>query len=223
MPAKSKPEKFGTGSLATKAALLAYASTTLSVGAAIRLAANINPEPSTTQDVLYGKALFYTTGFMLEILVVAMYAVFRIDLLFHIPNGASKPGDYSAGHKVKANKALSEMQYDIEEQLGLLGVEYENISGQMTTEGGTQIIIAKLYSTTPPPMPQTPSFGNTNDDGFAEVYTPPRPNRVSRRATLLEALGPYRPLRMTGVGPYITGPLEPEQDPGYYFAQKGPL
>jgi hypothetical protein len=89
------PEQFGYGPLRIKVAMVAYASTTLSVGAAIRLAALLNPQPADNTAIIFSREVFYTVGFTLEILIVALFAVGRIDLRFHVPNGSSRPGDYS--------------------------------------------------------------------------------------------------------------------------------
>ncbi|PHH92636.1 hypothetical protein CDD83_6406 [Cordyceps sp. RAO-2017] len=89
------PENFGEGDFRAKASLVVFSSATLTAGAAVRLAALINPESPEAKSVLFSKAVFYTTGFVPEIVTVAAYAFFRIDLIFHIPNGASGPGDYT--------------------------------------------------------------------------------------------------------------------------------
>jgi hypothetical protein len=99
-PSAPQPEDFGIGPLRTKIAIVVYGSTTLAVGAAVRLAALFNPRPPNTNDVLFSKQVFYSTGFLLEILVVVIYAVSRVDLRFHIPDGSRGPGDYSKAHKI---------------------------------------------------------------------------------------------------------------------------
>lgn len=211
LPMPRKPETFGTGSLVTKTTLVAYASSTLAVGAAVRAAAIINPADPNTGDVLFGKGLFYTTGFMLEILVVTLYAVARIDLLFHIPDGSSKPGDYSASQKVLVKKGLSEMRYDIEENLGRIGIQYEAISQPVAADEKREFLFAKLaISKTSTVEPQIPNqlAEDQQEDGTVEVFMLPRPNRVSRRATMMQAIKPNRPWRDTIQGPYITGPLD---------------
>ncbi|KAH8879970.1 hypothetical protein GQ53DRAFT_621662, partial [Thozetella sp. PMI_491] len=92
-----KVERFGAGPLRLKITLLVYSSITLAIGAAVRLATFIDPVPSGTEDrsIIFCRATFYVTGFSLEILVVFFYAIGRIDLRFHVPNGSSKYGDYS--------------------------------------------------------------------------------------------------------------------------------
>jgi hypothetical protein len=90
-----RPEKFGTGMLRIKIKLVIFIALLLSIGAAIPLYAVVNPERPDTASVIFGKTVFYTTGFMLEIIVVALLAVGRVDQMFHIPNGSSKAGDYS--------------------------------------------------------------------------------------------------------------------------------
>jgi hypothetical protein len=224
VPARRKPEKFGTGSLATKTALLGYASATLAVGAAVRAATILNPADPDTQDILFGKALFYTTGFMLEIFVVALYAVARIDLLFHIPDGSSKPGDYSRAQMMVAKRGLADMYHDIEDNLGRMGIEYETISVPVSADERSEFVFAKLFiNKGPPTMPQTPGDLDNDArvvDGTVEVFIPPRPNRVSRRATMMQAFKPNRPWREILQGPYITGPLDPPMQDGYFPPEK---
>jgi hypothetical protein len=191
------PERFGKGSLTTKATLLGYSSATLAVGAVIRAAAISNPAPPDTGDILFGKAVFYTTGFLLEILVVAIYAVARIDLLFHIPNGSNQPGHYSAGHRVRPKKGLAAMDHDIEEMLGLLGIRYETIIAPISSDEH-EFVFAKLCITKPDdPRPLETIEGEACN---SPVYMPPRSNRVSRRLSLKESLRSSK--KGTSLGPH---------------------
>lgn len=223
LPTDKKPEKFGKGSLATKTALLAYASSTLAVGAAIRAATILNPADPNTQDVLFGKSLFYTTGFMLEIFVVILYAVARIDMLFHVPDGSSKPGDYSAAEKVLVKKGFSDMYYDIEEHLGRIGIEYETIGAPIAPDERSEFVIAKLLMNKGPPnMTPTPGNGGAGDEDAdtAEVFIPPRPNRVTRRATMMQAIRPNGRWQDAMNDSNISGPLDPPVQGGYYPPEK---
>lgn len=86
-------ENFGVGDFRSKTSLLVFGAITMSVGAGVRLAISVNAPSSTSP--LSGKVVFYITGFLLETITVAAYAYFRLDLLFHIPNGAMGPGAYS--------------------------------------------------------------------------------------------------------------------------------
>jgi hypothetical protein len=197
LPMKKKPEQFGSGTLPGKAALVAYASATLGVGAAIRAAAIINPEQPGTQSTLFGKPVFYTTGFVLEILVVVIYAVARIDLLFHIPNGSSKPGDYTAGQKTERQRDLAALQSDIEEQLDSLGVSYETISSTISVDVRNEFILAKLTVTKgKDPKVLSDSDDDTDEPGD-EFVPPPRPKRATGRSPFEVSSAASRPATRT--------------------------
>jgi hypothetical protein len=95
IPSPTPIEKFGTGRFRYKVILLLFASFTLTVGTLIRLIAAAWIFPIDAPGLIDSKTTFYTTGFMLEIIVVFIYAVGRIDLKFHVPDGCTGPGDYS--------------------------------------------------------------------------------------------------------------------------------
>jgi hypothetical protein len=95
----SKPlDRFGVGKLRTKIILVLISSTLLCFGASYRAYTNwhspvfrTDPLPAT-----FGKGPFYVVYFTVEIIVLFMYAIFRVDRRFHIPNGAHGPGEYVA-------------------------------------------------------------------------------------------------------------------------------
>lgn len=102
------------------------ASVLLTTGAIIRTYEFFNPRPQQTDDVLYGKSVFYLTQFVMELTVVAMYALLRFDLLFHMPNGASRPGDYAqGGASGDAKKALQFTRESIEDRIAASGMKYQ--------------------------------------------------------------------------------------------------
>ncbi|KAK3933612.1 hypothetical protein QBC46DRAFT_368664 [Diplogelasinospora grovesii] len=177
-----KPEPFGIGQFRTKAAILLFGAAALSIGAALRLAAIVNPQPPDSSDVLYSKALFYMTGFLLEILVVALYAVGRVDLLFHIPDASAGPGDYARGSAAGAGATI-----DVEGKLLRPGVPYEVIGAGA---GGADRLLV-TFSTTLHGLPsgEPPQAS----EKVTEKELPPRPDRVSRRTSLMTALRPQRP------------------------------
>ncbi|KAE8452497.1 hypothetical protein EG329_000400 [Mollisiaceae sp. DMI_Dod_QoI] len=93
-PLGAQIENFGLGSFASKMAILISATILLVVGAIVRLLVNLQPHPKDSSAPLDSKLVFYLTGFTLEIIVVFLYAISRIDLRFWVPNGSSQPGDY---------------------------------------------------------------------------------------------------------------------------------
>jgi hypothetical protein len=95
IPSPFPIEKFGTGRFRTKIVLLMYSSSTLFIGAIVRLIAAAQTHPINEPGQVDTKSVFYLTGFMLEIFVVVLFAVARFDLRFHIPNGCTGPGQYA--------------------------------------------------------------------------------------------------------------------------------
>jgi len=91
-----RPEKFGAGKMSYKIATLLTGSALLSLGAWYRCGTSWKtPVPrSEPLPAYFSKACFYVFNFVVEILVVYMYAILRVDLRFHVPNGAKGPGSY---------------------------------------------------------------------------------------------------------------------------------
>jgi len=56
---------------------------------------------------------------MLEIIVVFIYAVARVDLLFHVPDGCTGPGDYRAGYPVQSDEEKLFQDVDIKMRLSV--------------------------------------------------------------------------------------------------------
>lgn len=94
IPSPTPIEKFGVGRFRWKIVIVIWASAMLFVGAVTRAIANAQVHPKNDPGQVDSRVAFYTTGFMLEILVVFVFAVARIDLLFHVPDGCTGPGDY---------------------------------------------------------------------------------------------------------------------------------
>ncbi|KAM7223055.1 Protein of unknown function (DUF3112) domain containing protein [Rhypophila decipiens] len=89
-----KIDKFGQGRLRTKVRLLLFTSTLLSLGAGFRIGVNFSPRPITNPAWYHSKAAFYCFNFVIELIVVYVYAIARFDKRFHIPNGSKGPGHY---------------------------------------------------------------------------------------------------------------------------------
>jgi uncharacterized membrane protein len=95
IPSPTPMEKFGAGRFRSKIIILLFASAIFFTGAITRLVSDLQDHPGNRPGEVNSTKTFYTTGFMLEIIVVIVYAVGRIDLRFWIPDGGSGPGDYS--------------------------------------------------------------------------------------------------------------------------------
>lgn len=178
-----QPEKFGTGSQRVKVAMLYLASLLLITGQSIRLYAVFNKELPGTTNVLYGKAVFYTTGFMFEIIVVALYAALRVDLRFHIPNGASGPGDYS-GDKNKGQYSVEEIERLIDD----LEIPHQ-IMRERKGPDDMEMVFTIFFAT-------KKEKEAAEKDIEAEAALPDRAKRITRRQTIIDAIKqPPRPMR----------------------------
>ncbi|KAF2661175.1 hypothetical protein K491DRAFT_674154 [Lophiostoma macrostomum CBS 122681] len=104
-------EKFGAGRLRNAIVILLVAATILSVGAIFRCVIQWLPPvslrnaqgQSNATPWYFSKACFYVFNFAIEIFVVIFFAVTRVDLRFHIADGAKGPGAYKAGRDSKYN------------------------------------------------------------------------------------------------------------------------
>ena len=98
LPRRTRVEKFGIGRFRTKIRILLIAAVLLSLGAFFRAGTGYRtPRPRNHPAWYHSRACFYLFNFGVEILVVYLYAILRVDLRFHVPNGSSGPGDYVAG------------------------------------------------------------------------------------------------------------------------------
>jgi hypothetical protein len=100
---RTEIEKFGAGRLRVNITILLIAVTVLTTGQLFRCVIAWIPQTpvfnSAGQPVpqpwYLHKACFYVFNFVTEIVVVIMFALVRVDLRFHVPNGSRMSGDYS--------------------------------------------------------------------------------------------------------------------------------
>ncbi|KAH7380106.1 hypothetical protein BKA66DRAFT_465762 [Pyrenochaeta sp. MPI-SDFR-AT-0127] len=100
---RTEIEKFGAGRLRINITILLVAVAVLSMGQVFRcILAWIPPTPlRNAQGQLVDtpwylhKVCFYVFNFVPEIIVIVVFAVVRVDLRFHVPNGSKIAGDYS--------------------------------------------------------------------------------------------------------------------------------
>ena len=98
IPRKTRLEKFGSGRWRSKIVILMTTATLLCLGASFRLGTSFKqPRPRDHPAWYHAKWCFYFFNFTLEIIVLYLYIVLRVDHRFHVPDGSSKPGDYSRG------------------------------------------------------------------------------------------------------------------------------
>ena len=95
IPRRTPLQKFGEGRFRHKVAILLLASTLLCLGASFRAGTNyLPPHPRSDPPAYYSRACFYIFNFVVEILVVYLYVLVRVDRRFWIPNGSHAAGDY---------------------------------------------------------------------------------------------------------------------------------
>ena len=100
MPRKTRLEKFGSGRWRSKIYTLLTATVLLCLGATFRVGTNYKtPRPRNNPAPYQNKACFYIFNFTVEILVLLLYVVVRVDLRFYVPDGSRGPGDYSGRDK----------------------------------------------------------------------------------------------------------------------------
>jgi hypothetical protein len=109
-------ERFGNGRLRTKIAILLAGATLLCLGASYRCGTSwLTPVPmSKPLPPYFHKAAFYIFNFGVEIITVYLYATMRVDLRFHIPDGARGPGSYNVQGSTAA--ASDEEKANMEKQ-----------------------------------------------------------------------------------------------------------
>ncbi|TGJ82486.1 hypothetical protein E0Z10_g6264 [Xylaria hypoxylon] len=98
LPKSADEEVFGHGSMRTKV-LINVLSTCVCITIAGFKAGTAweTPRPLSNPAWYHSKPAFYVFSFVLEIFVLALFILSRVDRRFHIPNGSKQPGDYSQG------------------------------------------------------------------------------------------------------------------------------
>lgn len=94
-PKENQPDHFGRGLFWHKAVVVLAAAVLLCLGAAFRTGTSFITYKA--DHWFNAKWAFYFFNFTLELTVVVMCVVLRIDLLFHVPDGSKGPYSYSRG------------------------------------------------------------------------------------------------------------------------------
>ncbi|CAI6276990.1 unnamed protein product [Periconia digitata] len=125
-------EKFGHGRHSTKVGTLLVGTTLLCIGAAYRAGTSWKTPVPMSQPLpsYFHKACFYVFNFVVEILVVYLYAAMRADLRFWIPNGAKGPGSYTTVTSASAK----EVDADVEQQQEPEGSDTVTFRGDESTQ-----------------------------------------------------------------------------------------
>jgi hypothetical protein len=95
--ARSNPvDPFGRGSWNTKAMILATSTALAMIEAGFRCGTTWTTAPLASDPAWWdSKAAFYCFNFMIDVLLLSLFLVGRIDRRFHVPNKADGPGSYS--------------------------------------------------------------------------------------------------------------------------------
>lgn len=108
IPRNTRVEKFGSGRFRSKIFILLLSTALLTLGAAFRVGINyMNPRPRNDPAWYHSKACFYIFNFTVELLVIILYIVVRVDTRFFVPNGSRQAGDYSSRNV--ASKKISDV------------------------------------------------------------------------------------------------------------------
>ena len=100
IPHHGKLENFGSGRYRTKVAILLTATFFLSFGAWFRAGtAYKKPRPAYNPAWYHHKACFYFFDLGVELIVIWLYILVRVDRRFHVPDGSKKAGNYHPGQK----------------------------------------------------------------------------------------------------------------------------
>lgn len=120
VPRKTRVQKFGSGRWRTKIWILLTAATLLCLGAAFRCGTQFkNRRPINDPAWYHNKWCFYFFNFTMEILVVYLYILLRVDRRFHVPDGSQGPGDYvrdNAGEQEKRPESTHSIQRILSEE-----------------------------------------------------------------------------------------------------------
>ena len=110
IPRNKEVDKFGVGRFRTKIWILLIAATALTIGASFRVGvASMTPRPRSDPAWYHSKACFYVFNFAVEIIVVYLYAILRVDMRFHVPNGSDGPGAYAKRrHNRRPSRIMTE-------------------------------------------------------------------------------------------------------------------
>ncbi|KAI1326215.1 hypothetical protein F5Y16DRAFT_375592 [Xylariaceae sp. FL0255] len=99
LPKSEDAEVFGHGTMRTKLIILCCTTAIAIFIAGFKTGTAYMPPRLVTDPAWYqSKPAFYVFQFVLEIFILSLFTISRVDKRFHIPNGSKGPGDYSRGH-----------------------------------------------------------------------------------------------------------------------------
>ncbi|KAI2776304.1 hypothetical protein F4815DRAFT_361665 [Daldinia loculata] len=97
LPRSPIEETFGYGRMKTKAAIVLATACLCILTSGFKIGTAFAPPRALNNPAWYhGKAPFYIFNFTVEILILCVLALSRVDKRFYIPDGSSQPGHYSS-------------------------------------------------------------------------------------------------------------------------------
>lgn len=209
----SPPDRFGVGRLRTKVIVLLVSTTLLSIGAWYRCGSTWAPPVPRSQPLpgYLGKGAFYIFNFFVEIQTVLMYAILRVDLRYHIPNGAKGVGSYSSSQQLDDVEMQDSRPTTASNSMN--NVDKETAVKTPTTFGltiDTSIPTIKVHDPekTTAFSPESPDthIESTNTSPTTSPITPPKNKRKSLIQSLFkrQSKAPSLPMIQTD-----SSPLEP--------------
>lgn len=94
---RNSEETFGTGAMRTKALVVLLSACLTIIIAGFKVGTTFEtPRPLSDPAWYDSKAAFYCFGFTLEILILCLFQIARVDRLFHVPDGSGAVKSYAA-------------------------------------------------------------------------------------------------------------------------------
>ncbi|KAF1927869.1 uncharacterized protein M421DRAFT_392484 [Didymella exigua CBS 183.55] len=187
----SPPDRFGAGRLRTKVIVLLVSTTLLSIGAWYRCGSIWAPLIPRSQPLpgYLGKSPFYIFNFFVEIQTVLMYAILRVDLRYHIPNGAKGVGSYSSSQQLDDVEMQDSRPTSASEVVKDSGME---VAAKTTPNFGLTIDTSTPTIRVHDPEKTPVSLANSPDTHTESAHTTPNTSPISptksKRQSLLQSL-----------------------------------
>lgn len=106
-----RKDNFGQGSWRAKVGILGITIVLATIEAGFRCGTVWSPAPLASNPAWWdSKAAFYCFNFVIDIFILAVFLIGRIDKRFHIPNKSYGPGSYSRGVKGEEKESQEEIQ-----------------------------------------------------------------------------------------------------------------
>jgi len=142
IPRKQNPEKFGIGRWRHKISILLVSTVLLCLGASFRVGANYagGTRPASDPAGYQSKACFYLFNFTVEVAVITLYIVVRVDKRFHVPDGSHGAGDYLRQQEDLRVKSRGESKFEqniAPEEEVFDGMSAEEVAEQDTLDRAT--------------------------------------------------------------------------------------